>query len=354
MSLWVDKHRPKRLSKLDYHQEQAEHLGKLVTGGDFPHLLVYGPPGAGKKTRVMCLLREMYGAGVERLRLEHQTFTTPSKKKIEITTIASNYHIEVNPSDCGIYDRVVIQELIKTVASAHQLNTEGQREFKVVVLTEVDRLTKDAQHALRRTMEKHMATCRVILVTNSTSKVIPAIRSRCLAVRVAAPSHQEIATVITLVAKKEGCSLPAQLASRIAEKSGRNLRRAILMVEACKVSQYPFSATQPIQELDWEVYLKETAKQIVKEQSPRMLAEVRTRLYELIAHCIPPEVIFVGIQKELVKVCDGELKTELCQIAAFYEHRLQKGNKAIYHLEAFVAKFMAIYMKFMEDTCGGF
>jgi len=354
MSLWVDKHRPKRLSKLDYHQEQAEHLGKLVTGGDFPHLLVYGPPGAGKKTRVMCLLREMYGAGVERLRLEHQTFTTPSKKKIEITTIASNYHIEVNPSDCGIYDRVVIQELIKTVASAHQLNTEGQREFKVVVLTEVDRLTKDAQHALRRTMEKHMATCRVILVTNSTSKVIPAIRSRCLAVRVPAPSHQDIATVITSVAKKEGCSLPTQLASRIAEKSGRNLRRAILMVEACKVAQYPFSATQSIQELDWEVYLKETASQIVQEQSPRKLAEVRTRLYELIAHCIPPEVIFVGIQKELVKVCDGELKTELCQLAAFYEHRLQKGNKAIYHLEAFVAKFMAIYMKFMEETCGGF
>ena len=30
--------------------------------------------------------------------------------------------------------------------------------------------------------------------------------------------------------------------------------------------------------------------------------QVRTRLYELIAHCIPAEVIFVGIQKELVKV----------------------------------------------------
>ena len=75
---------------------------------------------------------------------------------------------------------------------------------------------------------------------------------------------QDIATVITSVAKKEGCSLPTQLASRyscwwilwqswhydmivwmkkkrnlvplwsscyrIAEKSGRNLRRAILMV----------------------------------------------------------------------------------------------------------------------------
>ena len=43
----------------------------------------------------MCLLRDLYGPGVERLRLEHQTFLTPSKKKIDINTIASNYHIEV-------------------------------------------------------------------------------------------------------------------------------------------------------------------------------------------------------------------------------------------------------------------
>jgi len=354
MSLWVDKHRPKKLSKLDYHTNQAQYLELLVKGGDFPHLLVYGPPGAGKKTRVMCLLRELYGAGVERMRMEHQNFTSPSNKKIEISTIASNYHIEVNPSDVGIYDRVVVQELIKNVASSHQLNKEGQREFKVVVLTEVDKLTKDAQHALRRTMEKYMATCRVILVTNSTSKVIPAIRSRCLAVRVPAPSHQDICSVITNIAKKEGCSLPAQLAQRISEKSSRNLRRAILMVEACKVAQYPFTANQPIQDLDWEMYLKETANQIVQEQSPRKLSEIRSRLYELITHCIPPEVIFVGLQKELAKNCDGELKTELCQIAAFYEHRLNKGNKAIYHLEAFVAKFMSIYMKYMENAFGEF
>ena len=30
MSLWLDKHRPTSLSKLDYHKEQALHLKKLV------------------------------------------------------------------------------------------------------------------------------------------------------------------------------------------------------------------------------------------------------------------------------------------------------------------------------------
>lgn len=33
-------------------------------------------------------------------------------------------------SDAGIYDRVVVQELIKTVAQSHQLDSTTQKEFK--------------------------------------------------------------------------------------------------------------------------------------------------------------------------------------------------------------------------------
>jgi replication factor C subunit 3/5 len=29
--------------------------------------------------------------------------------------------------------------------------------------------------------------------------------------------------------------------------------------------------------------------------------------------------------------------------AAFYEHRLQEGSKAIFHIEAFVARVMSVY-----------
>lgn len=349
MSLWVDKYRPVTLAKLDYHKDQAAHLKKLVEGGDFPHLLVYGPSGAGKKTRIMCTLRELYGPGVEKLRIEQCQFTTPSNKKLEISTISSNYHIEVNPSDVGHNDRIVIQELIKNVAQVNQLDTTQQKNFKIVVLTEVDRLTKDAQHALRRTMEKYMSTCRIILCCNSTSKVIPAIRSRCLGLRVAAPSIAEISQILVTVCKKEGLTLPHEMALKVAEKSGRNLRRALLMCEACRVQQYPFNIDKEISEPDWEIYLRETATMIAQQQSPKRLLEVRARLYELLTHCIPPDIIMKGLLKDLLAVCDGQLKAEVVQCAAFYEHRLQQGQKAIYHLEAFVAKFMAIYKRFLEE-----
>lgn len=349
MSLWIDKHRPTALNKLTYHLDQAQYLKKLVNSGDFPHLLVYGPSGAGKKTRIMCLLRELYGASVEKLKLEPQSFETPSKKKVEITTIGSNFHIEVNPSDAGIYDRLVIQELIKTTASTHQFDPTSQKSFKVVVLMETDRLTKDAQHALRRTMEKYVSTCRLILCCNSTSKVIPAIRSRCLGVRVAAPSKQEVTQCLFNVCKKEGLSLPDGLATRIADKSNGNLRRALLMCEACRVQQYPFTADQQIQEADWEIFLKQTASSIIEQQTPKRLLEVRSRLYELLTHCIPADVIMKGLLQELIKNCDGTLKSEVVQMAAHYEHRLQLGTKPVYHLEAFVAKFMSVYKRFIEE-----
>jgi len=353
MSLWIDKHRPTNLSKLTYHIDQAENLKKLVVGGDFPHLLVYGPPGAGKKTRISCILRELYGAGVEKLKLEQQQFITPSKRKVELSTLGSNYHIEVNPSDAGIHDRVVIQELIKASAQVHQLDSSSTKSFKVVVLMEVDKLTKDAQHALRRTMEKYVSTCRLILCCNSTSKVIPAIRSRCLGIRVPAPSEDDIVQSLNTVCKKEGINLPAELASSIAKKCNGNMRRALLMCETCRVQQYPFMPDQNIPEPDWEVFLRQTASAIIEQQNPKRLLEVRGRLYELMTHCIPPEVIMKGLLSELVKNCDGTLKSEVVQLAAHYEHQLQQGTKFIYHIEAFVAKFMSIYKRFLDEGMAG-
>ena len=50
----------------------------------------------------------------------------------------------------------------------------------------------------------------------------------------------QICQILHNVCKKEGLSIPPELSKRIAEKSNRNLRRALLMCEACRVQQYVF------------------------------------------------------------------------------------------------------------------
>ncbi|KAI9341925.1 P-loop containing nucleoside triphosphate hydrolase protein [Obelidium mucronatum] len=349
MALYVDKHRPTSLEKLDYHPELTNQFKKMAGAGDFPHLLVYGPSGAGKKTRIMAVLKEIYGPSVEKLKIDMRTFLTPSNKKIEINIVSSNYHMEITPSDVGMYDRLVIQELIKEVAQTQQVDSSAKRAFKVVILNEADTLTKDAQHALRRTMEKYMNNLRVILCTNSTSRIIGPIRSRCLLVRVAAPSPDEILQVLTKVAIKEGIQIPDAFGLRIAEASGGNLRKALLMLETAKVKYYPFMDNQPIPLTDWENYIKDTAKLIVAEQTPKRLQDIRGRLYELLTHCIAPEVILKTLMFDLIKLVDVGIVPEIVRMAADYEHSMRQGTKPIFHLEAFVAKFMALYKRFLFE-----
>lgn len=136
----------------------------------------------------------------------------------------------------------------------------------------------------------------------------------------------------------------------IAKKSDRNLRRAILMLEACKVQKYPFTKTQDVPQIDWQRFLNETANQILFEQTPKKLEEIRDRLYELLSQGIPPDVIFKGLVKILTKSCDIEIKAEVLSFASLYEYRMQLGSKQIYHLEAFVAHFMSTYKKYLSQT----
>lgn len=155
-----------------------------------------------------------------------------SNRKLEFNIVSSNYHLEITPSDVGNYDRVVIQDLLKEVAQTQQVDLAAKQRFKVVVINEADHLTRDAQAALRRTMEKYSPNLRLILLANSTSNIIAPIRSRTLLVRVAAPTEEEICGVLAKVGKKEGYKSSPELERRIAQDSKRNLRRALLMFEA--------------------------------------------------------------------------------------------------------------------------
>jgi len=360
MVLWVEKYRPQSLEALTLHTQLTATLQQLIAGEDFPHLLLYGPSGAGKKTRIQSLLRGLFGKGVDKVKVTHKSFKVKSRA-IEISTLGSNYHIEINPADVGISDRHVVQEVIKEIAQTQNV-AQAAHAFKVVVLNEVDRLSMQAQQALRRTMEKYTASCRLILVCESTSRVIAPLRSRCLAVRVPAPSKEEIANILTHIAGKEGLNVPQPLALSIAEESGRNLRRAILMMEAAKV-KFPqlggigaaaassASAAAPVNasllKADWEQFIDNVGKSICEEQSPARLLRIRANIYELLTNAIPPDVILRTLVLSLLRRVDDSVKHEVVQLAAFYDHRMHQGSKPIFHIEAFVAKFMALFRRWL-------
>ncbi|KAF2745848.1 P-loop containing nucleoside triphosphate hydrolase protein [Sporormia fimetaria CBS 119925] len=343
MALLVDKHRPRSLEALSYHPELSDRLRALAQSGDFPHLLVYGPSGAGKKTRIVATLKELYGPGVEKIKIDARVFQTTTNRKLEFNIVSSVYHLEITPSDVGNYDRVVIQDLLKEVAQTQQVDLSAKQRFKVVVINEADHLTRDAQAALRRTMEKYSPNLRLILLANSTSNIIAPIRSRCLLVRVSAPTEKEIVGVLKSVGGKEKWETETGLEERVARECGRNLRRALLMYEAVHAQNEQITDKTPIPPPDWEALIVQIAEQIIAERSPARILAVRAQLYDLLSHCIDSTTILKTLTWKLIPKVDDALKPEIIKWAAFYEHRCKNGSKQIFHLEAFVAKVMRIY-----------
>jgi replication factor C subunit 3/5 len=190
-------------------------------------MIFYGPEGAGKKTRVIAFIQEVYGVSLT-LMEEMRSFKLENPNKtIEYSLISSNVHIEITPADNEFDDRHIIQKVVKDIASSKEVNLKSMKKFKIVVINEADRLSKEAQGSLRRTMEKYMESCRMILICKNVHKLIAPIRSRCINIRIPAPSVEEIKGILTWIARDQVFEVGPEVLQRMAKASGRNLRDAI-------------------------------------------------------------------------------------------------------------------------------
>ncbi|KAF7724473.1 Replication factor C (RF-C) subunit [Apophysomyces ossiformis] len=341
MALWLDKYKPKTLDQLTYHKGLTSQLKGLAASDNVPHVLFYGPPGAGKKTRIASLLREMFGPGAEKLKVEQRPFVTTSNRKLIFNVFSSNYHLELNPSDLGIYDRVIVQDVLKEIAESPQIDTHAKHRFKVVLINQADELTREAQAALRRTMEKYTANIRLILCCDNLSKVIDPVRSRCLLVRVARPSVDEVTDVLHSVAVKQNLSLSSILTKNIAEQSKCNVREALLMLESTAVQHPDLKNVQRPEKTDWQILISRIAKKMMDEPTLASLAWIRTNLYDLFVHGIPSSLVIKTLAFELFhSTTDSELRKTIMDKASYNEYRLTIGTKDIFHLEAFAVSLM--------------
>ena len=127
--LWIERYSPKKLADLSYNPKLTETLTALSQSKDFPHLLFHGPSGAGKRSRIRVFLQSLFGDKVLHVKGETREFKKTSGT-VECVIVSSAFHIEVTPSDAGINDRIVVQQLIKEVASSQILEVEikGSKE----------------------------------------------------------------------------------------------------------------------------------------------------------------------------------------------------------------------------------
>lgn len=363
-TLWVDKYRPTSLPSLRYNTDIGERIGRLCATGDIPHLLLYGPSGAGKRTLAACALRELYGPSVEKRKVSHRAYKVGDPPRdVELTAVSSVHHIEVNPADAGNNDRLIVQQIIKDMAATVPIDFSGKASategagsgkrgapaFKTIVLHEVDQMSRLAQQGLRRTMEKYARTCRIIMIAESSTKVLEPLRSRCLGVRVPLPSPRALTDVLQSVSDREGVEVPDAVLGRIVAQPDMNTRRAILQLEAVVVCHGPVGMNAAVtpQLSDWEVACREIAVKLTERQTVDQLVVARKLFQILLAHAVPHDVVLRRVVTEILSIADDEIAPSVCGAAAKFDARRAKGSKPIFHLEAFAARFMQIYSEYL-------
>jgi len=172
--LWTEKYRPNKLNEIVGQSNFVLDAESWVEKKEMPNVLLYGVAGTGKTTAALVLSKVLLGDNLE-----------------------GNF-FEINASD----DRKLetVRTKIKGIANTRKL---GDVPFKIILLDEMDGMTKDAQNALKRIMERYSSNCRFIITCNDRHRIIQPLISRTANYQFRRVENKEIFFVLQKVLQNE-------------------------------------------------------------------------------------------------------------------------------------------------------
>ena len=311
LTIWTEKYRPKKFEEVVGQSDIIKKVQSLTNSLNIPHMLFAGPAGTGKSTLALIVVKELFG-----------------------TNWKENY-LELNASDERGID--VVRQKVKDFARTKAI---GDVPFKVIFLDEADALTKEAQQALRRTMENFTSTCRFIMSCNYSSKIIDPIQSRCAVFRFKLLEKKDIEKRIKVIAEKEGLQIPEESVETLYEASEGDCRRVINLLQA-SASISTAITTELISTLMSSAKPAEVKIVLEYALSGDFLKAKEKLLDVMLKESVSGTDIIKSIQKEVWNLqIDNELKVKLTEKTGEIEFRMVEGSDEFIQLQALLASFV--------------
>ncbi len=310
-NIWTEKYRPKSFEEILGQDEIVKRVQNLVKSLNIPHLLFAGPAGTGKSSLALVIVKQLFGSSWK-----------------------ENY-LELNASDTRGID--VVRQEVKNFARTKSL---GEAPFKVIFLDEADALTREAQQALRRTMENFTSTCRFILSCNYSSKIIDPIQSRCAIFRFKLLERKEIFKKIKDIAEKEKLSINEPALISLYEASEGDCRRAINLLQA--TASISPNITEELINTIISTAKPADVKIALEYALTGDFIKAREKLLDImLKESISGQDAIKAIQKEIWNLpIENSLKVKLVEKTGETEFRIVEGSDEFIQLESLLASFV--------------